>query len=815
MEQRTVARDPKFRPPFPLVDAILVTPKESERGAIGVCTNMSAPGQVFNEIEQANRPFVSVLGSLVVNRDGTERMILNCLAHPAIRYLILFSEESRTFSPSTNLLLALQHGMDATKPGNYIVGGKAATPHFPNLSKRIMDAFRETITVIPLFMYENTFTEPVIHEYLEWLRPKVGDDVIGILRKAAERKVIYYDTLNQLIGLMSRLPAGGKEMIELDPREFQHLQPPTVEIPEKKLRITVPFRVSQDGGNIRLDLWVGGETFFLRGREDFRMAYSLMKFLGARKKLLSPLEQLALGAELARVDTEIKNGMRLEPAVAPSDVAGVTEIELQPRVALLNDKKYYYKVGVRDNSVISVVCLAFDICEEVFDLRSREPGGIMEWLAEKNRFEEYEMDILHRMDVGGQIGRAAIAAKMGYAFIQDFTSIFKINKTELPLLIAEGDTFLDVHKTLLRKLYTEGLTEEHGDTQKGLARSAVVLAIYRNAATALEKLPAFYQQGDQSTEEMRRNYREQLLRFDHDGDYSYGERTRVHFGFDQLPATIEALKRDPDRAAVIQRYDPAADMGIFTDPVSGKKKFTHDPCLAYDIFIPRGGKLHSFHIARAHNAVNAYPENIFGLSDAYVTTIRDGLGLGAGDLYMLSSRANILLLTEEQRAKKILTEPSKPADDMDTTSGPDEIGNGIKPDVSSSGVVAYAFLPLREASEPVRGGFVERLRDFEGVDTIERTLRYYQEKGPRHNNPVLSEYQAGKSDPQADQLVFFQANVMGGRVHATAVFANRSLRRFGEDREALNYLATLFRKAFGAPLGHLSLFYVGYPPPNA
>lgn len=799
-------------PPFPLVDAILVTPKESERGAIGVCTNMTAPGQVLNEIEERHRPLVSVLGSLVVNRDGTERMILNCLAHPAIRYLVLFSEESRTFSPSTNLLLALRLGMDATRPGNYIVGGQAAAPHFPSISKRIMDAFRDTITVIPLFMYENAFTAPILRDYLAWLRPRVGDEIIELVEKAAGRKAIYYDTLNELIGLIAKIPPTEKKMIELDPRDFQHLQPPTVEIPEQALDLAAPFRVGNDGGSIRLDIRVGGETFFIRGREDFRVEYSLMKFLGARKKFLSPLEQLALGAELARVDTEIKNGIALEPMVAPADIRGATEIMLEPRVALLNDRKYYYKVGVRGNAVISVACLAFDICEEVFDLRSRSPGGILAWLAAKNRFEDYEMDILHRMDIGGQIGRAAIAARMGYAFIQDFTNIFRINRAELPLLIAEGDTFLDVHKTLLRRLYTEGLTEEHGDKQKGLARSGVVLAIWRNAGKALATFSAFYKQGDQSTEEMRANYREQLLRFDHDGDYSYGERTRAHFGFDQLPKTIEVLARNPARAAVIQRYDPAADMGISTDPATGRWKYTHDPCLAYDIFIPAQGKLHSFHVARAHNAVNAYPENILGLYDAYVATIREGLGLGSGDMYMLSSRANILLLTEEQRAKKILMEPSKPPEDMDATSGPYEFGSGITARVPPGGVVAYAFLPLRASRESVRGGFVERLRDFEGVDTIERALRYYRAKGATHNNPVLSAYQAGTCDPQADQLVFFQANVMGGKIHATAVFANRSPARFGDDQEELNYLATLFAEGLGAPLGNLCLFYVGYIP---
>lgn len=103
-------------PQFPLVDALLLTPKEGVKGMVGVCTNTSAPGQVFNEIEEKNRNAVSVLGPLIVSRDGTERMILNSLSHPTLKYLILFSEETLTFSPSTNLLIALKDGLD-TKIG--------------------------------------------------------------------------------------------------------------------------------------------------------------------------------------------------------------------------------------------------------------------------------------------------------------------------------------------------------------------------------------------------------------------------------------------------------------------------------------------------------------------------------------------------------------------------------------------------------------------------------------------------------------------------------------------------------------------------
>ena len=100
---------------FPLVEAILLTPPEGGTGEIGICTNTSAPGQIINEIPEELRSHVTVLGTLIVSRDGAERMIINSLVHPTLKYLILFSEESVTFAPSTNLLLALMDGFDKAK----------------------------------------------------------------------------------------------------------------------------------------------------------------------------------------------------------------------------------------------------------------------------------------------------------------------------------------------------------------------------------------------------------------------------------------------------------------------------------------------------------------------------------------------------------------------------------------------------------------------------------------------------------------------------------------------------------------------------
>jgi thymidylate synthase/tetrahydromethanopterin S-methyltransferase subunit A len=803
---------------FPLVDAILLIPKEGKDGQIGICTNTSAPGQVLGEIDEENRKNICVLGSLIVSRDGVERMILNTLAHPTLKYLILFSEESVTFAPSTNLLSAIMNGFDDKKDGNYIKGGVAASAHYPNLNENIMNGFRNEIVVLPVFMYTNGKSKEVIGKYLDWVRPKINGELFSFLKNLLGKEKIYYDSLNKVIELVKKLPENKKNFVYLDPKEFQQLQPPTIELENYDKKIACPFSVKAENGAVRLDIKIGGKNYFIIHENAFLVGYSLMKFLGKNKNLLSGVEQLLLGAELGRATVEIGNKIKFPSFInSPKNMSEKTEeIPIQSLVVLKIDEKFYYRItvsgpskGIGAGKKIKALCMAFDICAEFFELSSEKAMPIIEKLAKENRFADYEMDILHRIDIGTQIGRAAISAKLGYSFIQDFNTIFKVNKTKLPFVIVESDNFLDAHKSVLQKIYTEGITSEHGDSWKGLARTASVLAIYRNAEKTLLSLPRLYKQGSLDTETMRAKYKEELLRKDHDGTYTYGERTRSYFGFDQLLQTSEILKKDPSLATIIQRFDPSKDMSYWVEKEAGKIKFTHDPCLTHDIFFIKDGKLHSFHIARAHNTVNAYPENIFGLYDAYVSNIREKLGLKSGDMYMLSNRANILLITEEQRTKKILSEPSKTIGKVDVSSGPYLIGKGVA-DTESCGGVAYFKEKAKIVSKKPKSEILNRLKNYEGVDTFEKALKYLKEKGVSHNNPILTEYFAGKSNPQADQLVFFQANVYGKKVYATAVFANRSISKKDEDLNLCDYLMTEYSKKLGYPLGEIVVIYVGF-----
>ncbi len=162
---------------FPLIDALLYMPKDAGNARVGICTNTTAAGQVYNEIDDDLRDQTAVLGTLIVSRDGAERMILNSLAHPTLQYIILFSEESLTFSPSTNLLQALQYGFEPKTSGNFIKNGKAASAQYPNLSKTILDTFRQQIIVLPIFMFASDYSHSVIESYLAWLKPRVPKEL--------------------------------------------------------------------------------------------------------------------------------------------------------------------------------------------------------------------------------------------------------------------------------------------------------------------------------------------------------------------------------------------------------------------------------------------------------------------------------------------------------------------------------------------------------------------------------------------------------------------------------------------------------------
>ena len=788
---------------FPLIEAILQLPPEGKDGKLGIFTITMAPGMVLNEIPFEQRDTIVALGSLVVSRDGAERMIVNSLVHPGIEYLILFGEETNSFRPSTNLLYALMHGYDAEKQGNRILNGKGVSPQYPSISPDLLQKFREKVKVIPLFW--GVDAEKVVMEYLDWEKDLPESLKKHIKEKYAKKK-IYYDALLETIALLREFPKKTRSIIALDAKEFQHLQPPIEQLSGKEEQPPMPFRAEAKNGQIHLEVEADGKIFSLEGGDSFLMAYALNERF-KENNFFSPLQQLLMGAELSRVEMELKLNDAL-PAFVQSEMKSLAreEIPLPARTVLMADNAYYYKINIKHEQ-LCVQSMAHDTCAMVYEWRSATFFPLLQKVANENRFQSYAQSMLHRADIGIEMARAAIALKYQKQFLQDFHLIYAPNYSQCPLIIAEGDSFLGVHQQVISKLYTSGVSMPHADTQKGTMYSGAVLAIFRDAEHSLQAFPGIYAAGSLSTEEMRRQYAEELSSPLNNGAYTYGNRTRAYFGRDQLVETVELLKKNSHAIPIIQRFDYVEDMTLSEEAVKDangnitrtRLHGTHDPCLTHDMYFIQEGKLHALHIARAHNIVNAYPENVFGLHDAYDRFIARELQLPLGDMFVLSNRANVLPLTEEQKAKRLMAEPSKPVESHATEAGP----HSLERNESQKGI-AWKKVPLHTVQAKPMHPCVERLENYRGTNILEKAVHYLKKRGATHNNPILGCYDPKNPVRDAStRLIFFQCNQQGDKLFASAVFSQTPKEMIEQDIELCHYLATRFATELNLPLGEL------------
>jgi thymidylate synthase len=125
-----------------------------------------------------------------------------------------------------------------------------------------------------------------------------------------------------------------------------------------------------------------------------------------------------------------------------------------------------------------------------------------------------------------------------------------------------------------------------------------------------------------------RGYQEEIISGDLRADetYNYGHRLRSYFNLDTLAACAARLKRDPeDRKSYLTLWDNTRDLG----PVEGR------PCLVSLYFRRFEGKLTLSATFRTHNAMDAYPMNLYGLM-AIQKWVAQEAGLAPGALVVIS-----------------------------------------------------------------------------------------------------------------------------------------------------------------------------------
>jgi thymidylate synthase len=125
-----------------------------------------------------------------------------------------------------------------------------------------------------------------------------------------------------------------------------------------------------------------------------------------------------------------------------------------------------------------------------------------------------------------------------------------------------------------------------------------------------------------------RQYQEDILRgaLREDETYNYGHRLRTHFGLDTLAACVARLKKDPeDRKAYVALWDTRRDLTV----KEGR------PCLVSLFFRKFEEKLTLSATFRTHNAMDAYPLNLYGLM-AIQNWVAERVGLPSGAITVVS-----------------------------------------------------------------------------------------------------------------------------------------------------------------------------------
>ena len=118
------------------------------RAPVAVCTLTDQ--ELTKAVDRGGGPEVAMVGTLQTENLGIERLILNVLANPNIRFLVLCGADSRQaigHLPGQALLALARAGMDES---TRIVGARGKRPMLRNVGRDAVEHFREAVEVVDL-----------------------------------------------------------------------------------------------------------------------------------------------------------------------------------------------------------------------------------------------------------------------------------------------------------------------------------------------------------------------------------------------------------------------------------------------------------------------------------------------------------------------------------------------------------------------------------------------------------------------------------------------------------------------------------------
>jgi tetrahydromethanopterin S-methyltransferase subunit A len=115
------------------------------------------PPELVRLVEVAIESGAALAGTLQTENIGIEKVVVNIVANPNIRYLVLCWRESQGHLVADALVNLLKNGVAQDKRRT-IIGAKAPSPYLPNISLEAIERFRKQVTAVNLISEDDPTT---------------------------------------------------------------------------------------------------------------------------------------------------------------------------------------------------------------------------------------------------------------------------------------------------------------------------------------------------------------------------------------------------------------------------------------------------------------------------------------------------------------------------------------------------------------------------------------------------------------------------------------------------------------------------------
>ncbi|HXG23293.1 MAG TPA: DUF4346 domain-containing protein, partial [Chthonomonadales bacterium] len=265
-------------PPYP-GDYVVGNP----HGSVAVCT--LSRRELAASVIEAGDPSIAIAGRCDTENIGVEKVVLNVLANPAIRWLVLCGVEAQGHRAGDAFLHLKEKGVDANMR---VLEAASWRPVLKNLTLADVARFREQVEVVNLIGCVDR------DSILQAARQAAAKPASPLSDRAASRGLVF-----------ERIRARAPERLQLDPAGFFIILP-------------------QADGTILLEHYEnnGRLSHVVEGRQA-----ALIAATAVERGLVSRLDHAAyLGRELAKAEISLKMGVKYEQDAALGNLPIDTDV---------------------------------------------------------------------------------------------------------------------------------------------------------------------------------------------------------------------------------------------------------------------------------------------------------------------------------------------------------------------------------------------------------------------------------------------------------------------------------------------------------